>query len=121
VAGRSTTAVSERTAKSAHTAGAETRHARSVRPPGSAPIVNVLRVMPCASVGPVVGAANAPGFDPGLTTLHATDSPETGLPAASRTWTASWRNVWPAPPTSGDPGSAAICDAPGTIVKSAHV
>src|SRR5690348_5066819 len=120
VAGRSTTAASERTTKSAHTEGAETRHARSVRPFGSLPIVNVLRVMPCVSVGPVVGAANVPGFGPGLTTIHATVSPETGLPAGSRTCTASSRSVWPAPPTSGAPGNGAICEPPATIVKSAH-
>src|SRR5258706_59832 len=101
VAGRSTAALSERTAKSAHAVGTRVRQARNRRPPGSLPIVNVLLVTPCVLVGADGFDANVPGFGPGLTTLQLTSSLATGLSVWSVTRTSSARD-------SGRPGTPVI-------------
>src|SRR5947207_1794686 len=101
VAGRSSATFSERTTKSAHAVGTRARQARSTRPPGSLPIVKVLRVIPCALVGPDGLVANVPGFGPGLTTLQLTNSLATGLSDWSVTRTSRERD-------SGRPGTPVI-------------
>ena len=107
--------------KSTHTVGAEARHARKVRDVVSLPSVNVLRVTPCASVGPVWLAANVPGLAPGLTTLQLTSSPATAVPAASATRTCSSLDSGrPGEPLSVEPTIDAIVAAPATTVKSAQ-